>query len=76
VPDVTRRVRPQVTLFIGNLTPEWSDAARLRRDMAAHGDVERAAVLRNADGASKARADAWPARRPAARLRSPARPCV
>ena len=44
---------PQVTLFIGNLTPQWTDAARLRSELGAHGSIERAAVLRNAQGASK-----------------------
>ncbi|KAK9845951.1 hypothetical protein WJX81_006763 [Elliptochloris bilobata] len=43
----------RVTLFIGNLTPEWTDVERLRSAMAAHGSVERAAVLGNAQGVSK-----------------------
>lgn len=44
---------PQVTLFIGNLSKEWTDEARLRSDMGAHGRIERAAVMRNAQGVSK-----------------------
>ena len=44
---------PQVTLFIGNLTPQWTDVERLRAEMGAHGSIERAAVLHNAQGASK-----------------------
>ena len=42
-----------MTLFIGNLTPQWTDVERLRAEMGAHGSIERAAVLRNAQGASK-----------------------
>ncbi len=43
----------QVTLFIGNLSKDWTDKARLRSDMGAHGRIERAAVMRNAQGVSK-----------------------
>ena len=44
---------PQVQLFIGNITEEWSDDASLRRKMEEYGPVERCLVMHNHEGKSK-----------------------
>ncbi len=43
----------QVQLFVGNLTPEWSDDSVLRKHMEAYGPLERCFVLRNGNLESK-----------------------
>lgn len=45
----------QVQLFIGNLTPEWTDDSEFYSGMEQYGSVERAFVMRNIEGASKVR---------------------
>jgi len=42
-----------VTLFIGNLTEEWQDEERLKKDLSEHGRIERAFIAYNALGQSK-----------------------
>ncbi|BBN17371.1 hypothetical protein MPTK1_7g14020 [Marchantia polymorpha subsp. ruderalis] len=49
---VVEPFRPDSLLFIGNLTPEIDDAV-LRQMFEPHGTVERAFVVRNAEGRSK-----------------------
>ena len=44
---------PQVQLFIGNITEEWSDDASLRHKMEEYGPVERCLVMHNHQGKSK-----------------------
>ena len=43
----------QVQLFIGNLTPEWTDDSEFYSGMEQYGSVERAFVVRNVEGESK-----------------------
>ncbi|KAK9840362.1 hypothetical protein WJX74_008327 [Apatococcus lobatus] len=43
----------QVQLFIGNLTPEWTNDSEFYSGMEQYGSVERAFVMRNIEGASK-----------------------
>ena len=50
----------QVTLYIGNLTEEWGDEERLRRELGAHGRLERAFIARNPQGLSKVRPPSLP----------------
>ena len=44
---------PQVQLFIGNITEEWSTDAKLRAKMEDYGPVERCMVMRNHNGQNK-----------------------
>ncbi|KAL3159657.1 hypothetical protein ABBQ38_010066 [Trebouxia sp. C0009 RCD-2024] len=44
---------PQVQLFIGNITEEWSDDVSLRRKMEEYGPVERCLVVHNHKGQTK-----------------------
>jgi len=44
---------PQVQLFIGNITEEWSDDVSLRNKMEEYGPVERCLVVHNHKGQNK-----------------------
>ena len=44
---------PQVQLFIGNITEEWSDDVSLRKKMEEYGPVERCLVVHNHKGQTK-----------------------
>lgn len=44
---------PQVQLFIGNITEEWSDDVSLREKMEEYGPVERCLVVHNHKGQTK-----------------------
>ena len=43
----------QVQLFVGNLSPKWSEGDNFRVQMEKYGRVERAFVVHNAAGHSK-----------------------
>lgn len=45
----------QVQLYIGNLSPDWQEDDAFEKAMATYGPLERAFVVRNADGLSKVR---------------------
>lgn len=47
---------PQVQLFIGNITEEWSDDVSLRNKMEEYGPVERCLVMHNHKGQNKVKA--------------------
>ena len=51
---------PQVQLFIGNITEEWSDDVSLRKKMEEYGPVERCLVVHNHKGQTKVTPSAFP----------------